>query len=211
MILGGFTFNQWPRGDLNWARGVSAGASCCLRYITRLRKASLGYNRGFPVAPWPIFSPHTPFFWVVKVRITKVAAARSSLVAVSVSNTVRPTLKVKSDSRNGELSDLVPVYYPGRSRKKKAMMIISAIACSSGSLEAAAMQASRQRTWTSIGYTRDDRGLAGSSSGTVAAGARPGCLWASSLGLSPPASRSPVQLTVRHPQPFWSIRHSYRA
>ena len=65
---------------------------------------------------------------MVKVRITKVAAARSLLVAVEVSNTVRPTLKVTSDSRNGELSDLVPVYSPGRSRKKKAMMIMSAIA-----------------------------------------------------------------------------------
>ena len=36
--------------------------------------------------------------------------------------------EVTSDSRNGELSDLVPVYSPGRSRKKKAMMIMSAIA-----------------------------------------------------------------------------------
>ena len=67
---------------------------------------------------------------MVKVRITKVAAARSLLVAVEVSNTVRPTLKVTSDSRNGKLSDLVPVYSPGRSRKKKAMMIMSATACS---------------------------------------------------------------------------------
>ena len=83
---------------------------------------------------------------MVKVRITKVAAARSLLVAVEVLNTVRPTLKLKSDSKNKELSDLVPVYYPGRSRKKKAMMIMSAIACSSGSLEAAAMQSSRWRT-----------------------------------------------------------------
>ena len=65
---------------------------------------------------------------MVKVRIMKVAAAWLLSVAVSVSNTVRLTLKVTSDSQNGELSDLVPVYYPGRSRKKKAMMIMSAIA-----------------------------------------------------------------------------------
>ena len=37
-------FNQWPRGELHRARGVSAGASCCLRCITRLRKSSLGHN-----------------------------------------------------------------------------------------------------------------------------------------------------------------------
>ena len=47
---------------------------------------------------------------MVKVRIKKVVAARSLLVTVEVSNTVRPTLKVTSDSRNGELSDFVPVY-----------------------------------------------------------------------------------------------------
>ena len=88
----------------------------------------------------------------------KVAAARSLSVAVSVSITVRPTLKVTSDSQNGELSDLVPVYSPGWIRKKKAMMIMSAIDCSSGSLEAAAMQASRRRTWAGIGFTRDGGG-----------------------------------------------------
>ena len=79
-------------------------------------------------------------------------------MAVEVSNTVRPTLKVTSDSQNGELSDLVPVYSPGRSKKKKEMMIMSATACSSGSLEAAAMQASRRRTWTGIGFTQDGGG-----------------------------------------------------
>ena len=66
-----------------------------------------------------------PFIRVVKVRIKKVAAARSLLVSVEVLNTVRLTLKVTSDSRNGELSDFVPVYSPGRSRKKKAMMMMS--------------------------------------------------------------------------------------
>ena len=86
------------------------------------------------------------------------AAARSLSVAVEVSNTVRLILKVTSDSRNGELSDFVPVYSPGRSRKKKAIIIMSATACSSGSLEAVATQASRRRTWTGIGLTLDGGG-----------------------------------------------------
>ena len=85
-------------------------------------------------------------------------AERSLSVAVEVSNTVCPTLKVTSDSRNGKLSDLVHTYSPGQSRKKKAMMIMSATFCSSGSLEAAATQASRRRTWTGIGFTRDGGG-----------------------------------------------------
>ena len=148
---------------------------------------------------------------MAKVRITKVAAARSFLVEVEVSNTVRPTLKVTSDSQNGELSDLVPVYSPGRSRKKKAMMIISAIACSSGYLEAAAMQASQWRTWTGIGLPGMAGGLAGISSGTVAIFAFPGFLWVSSLVPWPPILRSLVQSTVRHPQPFWSVHYGCRA
>ena len=61
VILGGVTFNQWPRGDLNRARGVSAGASCCLRCITRLRKASLGHNRGSPGPMADFFSVHAVF------------------------------------------------------------------------------------------------------------------------------------------------------
>ena len=53
--------------------------------------------------------PRTPFFCMLNVSITKVAAASSLSVVVVVSNNVRPTLKVTSDKQNGELSDLVPV------------------------------------------------------------------------------------------------------
>ena len=80
------------------------------------------------------------------MSITKVASASSLSVAVVVSNTVRPTLKVTSDRQNGELSDLVPMYSSGRRRKKKAIMIMSATAFSTWSLDAAAMQASQRRT-----------------------------------------------------------------
>ena len=98
------------------------------------------------MARWPNFSPRMPFLCVLNISITKVAAASSLSVAVAVSNTVQPTLKVTSDRQNGVLSDFVPVYSPGRRRKKKAIMIMSATACSSWSLEAAAKQASRCRT-----------------------------------------------------------------
>ena len=75
---------------------------------------------------------------MVKVRIKKVAAARSLSVAVEVSNTVRPTLKVTSDSQNGELSDSVHVYFSGRSRKKKAIIIMSETASRDPELQAVA-------------------------------------------------------------------------
>ena len=84
------------------------------------------------------------------------AAARS--LEVEVLNTVRPTLEVTSDSQNSKLSDFVLLYSPGRSRKKKAMIIMSVTACSSVSLEAIATQASRRRTWTGIGLTLDSGG-----------------------------------------------------
>ena len=146
VIIVGVTFFQLPLCVLKRARGVFAGASCCQRYVTRLHKASFGYNSGSPVSPWPIFFPRTPFFCVLNISITKVAAASSLYVAMAVSNTVRPTLKVPSDRQNGVLSNFVPVYSPGLKSKKKVITIMSATACSSWSLEAAAMQASRRRT-----------------------------------------------------------------
>ena len=112
VIIVGVTFVQRPLGNLKRARGVFAGASCCRRCVTRRRKASFGHNSGSPVAPWPIFSPRTPFFCVLNISITNVAAASSLSVAVAVSNTVRPTLKVTSDRQNGALSYFVPVYSP---------------------------------------------------------------------------------------------------
>ena len=58
------------------------------------------------------------------------ASSLSVAVVVAVSDTVRPKLNVTSDRRNGELSDFVPVYSPGRRRKKKAIMIMYATDCS---------------------------------------------------------------------------------
>ena len=131
VIIVGLTFIQRLLGVLKQERGVSVGAPCCCRWSTRRRNASFGHNRGSHVASWPIFSPRTPFFFVVKTSIKNVAAASSLSVAVAVWNTVRPTLNVTSNRRNGELSYFVPVYSPGRRRKKKSIMIMYAPACSS--------------------------------------------------------------------------------
>ena len=110
VIIVGVTFVQHSLGVLKRARGVFAGgALCCRRCVTRRRNASFGHKSGSPVAPWPISSPYTPFFCGVKISITNVVAASSLSVAVAVSNTVRPTLKVTYDRRNGALSDFVPV------------------------------------------------------------------------------------------------------
>ena len=131
VVIVGVTFVQRPLGALKWSRGVSAGAPCYRRWSNRLRNASFVHNRGSPVAPWPIFLPCTPFFCVVKTSIENVSAGSSLSVVLAVSNIVQPTLNVTSDKRNGELSYFVPVYSPGRRRKKKAIMIMSATACSS--------------------------------------------------------------------------------
>ena len=128
VIIVGLMFVQRPLGVLKWARGVSAGALCCRRWATRRHNAYFGNNGGSPVAPWPIFSPRTPFFCVAETSITNTEAVSSLLVAVAVSNTVRPTLNVKSYRWNGDLSYFVSVYSPGRRRKNKAIIIMSVTA-----------------------------------------------------------------------------------
>ena len=57
------------------ARCVSVLAPFCRRCDTQRRMAATAHVRGCPVALCPIDSPLTPFFCVVKRRLTKVAAA----------------------------------------------------------------------------------------------------------------------------------------
>ena len=51
----------------------------------------------------------TPFFWVVNVSLTNLAACRMSSVAVAA-KTLQPQLKAVSSKRNGVISDLYAVY-----------------------------------------------------------------------------------------------------
>ena len=55
---------------------VSGVAPCCHKCATRRRMVATAHARGCPVAPCPIDSTLTPFFCVVKRRLTKVAAAQ---------------------------------------------------------------------------------------------------------------------------------------
>jgi hypothetical protein len=47
-------------------RGVSAGAPRDCRYRTRQRMTQTGHAVGWPEIPWPMASPQTLFFVVVK-------------------------------------------------------------------------------------------------------------------------------------------------
>ena len=58
------------------ARCVSGVAPCCRKCATRRRVAATAHAWRCPVAPCPIDSLLTPFFCVVKRRLTKVAAAQ---------------------------------------------------------------------------------------------------------------------------------------
>ena len=58
------------------ARCVFGEALCCCKCATWRQMDSTAHTRGCPVAPCPIDSPLTPFFCVVKARLTKVAAAQ---------------------------------------------------------------------------------------------------------------------------------------
>ena len=64
------------------ARCVSGVAPCCRRCATRRLMAVTAHDRECPVAPCPMDSPLTPFFCVVKRRLTKVAASQVAAEAV---------------------------------------------------------------------------------------------------------------------------------
>ena len=88
---------------------MEGGALWALRRSTHQRRANLGHNRGSLYALCPIFTPLTPFYWVVNISVTKLSACR--LIAVDVdAETLRPQLKALSSRRDGLLSDLDHVY-----------------------------------------------------------------------------------------------------
>ena len=69
----------------------------------------MGERGGPPDRPWPIFSPHTPFFWVVNSNTANVATLRS-VVFVVFTKTVFPQDRVVSKIRKGVMRDLEAVY-----------------------------------------------------------------------------------------------------
>ena len=112
------------------ARCVYGVALCCLRYATRRRMTATAHDWGCPVAPCPMDSPLTPFFCVIKRRLTKVAAAQVGAEAVVAWKGWLPTKNWMSRRLKGVVTVLVPPvqYSLGRSRKKKAIQARSAIA-----------------------------------------------------------------------------------
>ena len=122
-ILVGVMFFHLPVGVMAWDRGVEGSTPLALRWRIRQSRAALGGSSGSPEAFWPIFSPLTPFFCVVILIVTKVAAWRSAPVAVAA-NKLQPQLKVMSSRRKGVLSDLDPVYSPGRRRNNYSIIIM---------------------------------------------------------------------------------------
>ena len=82
-----------------------------------------GHKYGSPEQARPITSPRTPFFCVVKVKEAKRARRSSHSGAARMGRRVSPMKSWTFSSRNGSPS--LSVYSPGRSRKKKAKMIMS--------------------------------------------------------------------------------------
>jgi hypothetical protein len=70
-----------------------------------------------------------PLFCVVNVYETDIAALTSAYMQSMVSKRRVPTYRRTSWSRNGVSSLVVPLYSPGRNKKKNAMAIIYEIAC----------------------------------------------------------------------------------
>ena len=126
------------------ARCVSGVAPCCRICATRRQMAATAHARGWPVAPCPMDSPLTPFFCVVKRRLTKVAAAQVAAEAVVAWTGWFPRKNWMSHKLKGVVMVSVPPaqYSMGWSRKKKAIQARSAIAwsCAEPLLSAESMQ-----------------------------------------------------------------------
>ena len=136
------------------ASGVVGGAECRRRWTRRRAAAKTGQQSGSPLRPRPMTSPRTPFFCVVNSSVTKVAPKREESDADARSSFVFPTDRAISQRRNGWASGEAPVYSPGRSKKKKAKMIMSAMACKATSVEAWAVAAMCWMIGSGRGLTR---------------------------------------------------------
>ena len=90
------------------ARCVSGVAPCCRRCATRCRMAATAHARECPVAPCPMDSPLTPFFCVIKRRLTKVAAAQVAAEAMVAWKGWLPTKNWMSHRLKGVVTVLVP-------------------------------------------------------------------------------------------------------
>jgi hypothetical protein len=106
--------------------------TCCVgRAEPGAQLLSQGSTRDHWSGLGPVFLFLFPFFCVVKVYNTKVAGFTSALVAVKKSN-LRPWMYIPTSCiLKSASSYTIPVYSPGRRRKKKAIVIISDIAISS--------------------------------------------------------------------------------
>ena len=117
-------------------RCVFGGALYCSKCATRIWMSATTHARGRPIAPCPTDSPLTPFFCVVKRRLTKVVASQAEGEAVVAWVGWVPTKNWMSRRVKGVEAVSVPLvqYLPSRRRKKKAIQARSAISFPLGDL-----------------------------------------------------------------------------
>ena len=142
--------------------GVSGGTLQARRCFTQRMIVATGQHKWCPLRTYPIFSFLTPLFCVEKVREQKLAVSSSTKAQFIISIYVLPRLRHTSINRKGAESffDAEIVYSPGRSQKKKASMIMSAIALvpSAAAANANSVVARYKITWKGIGLTRSGGG-----------------------------------------------------
>jgi hypothetical protein len=92
---------------------------------------------------------------VVNVSATNVTRGKSAMGMVVAKKRCCPIQSWTSCNVNGVVSDGVPVYSPGRRRKKNARVIMSAMAWVPMDADGAdANEATWLKIWTGIGLTR---------------------------------------------------------
>mmetsp|Transcript_42841 Transcript_42841/g.130289 ORF Transcript_42841/g.130289 Transcript_42841/m.130289 type:complete len:298 (-) Transcript_42841:579-1472(-) len=122
---------------LTAARGVLSVVRWDRSSTTSLPIAATAYAHGCPDRPCPIDSPLTPFFCVLKVRVTKSAAAILAGVARSaeIGRGPKKNWILRILKGVASVSDPPRQYSPGRIKKKKAVQARSAMTCCFGVLE----------------------------------------------------------------------------
>lgn len=106
--------------SLNAQSGVSSGQSLARRCRMSRPMDRTGQAVVEPEHAWPTTSPGWQFFWLVNVRVAKVAFMISVSDAVRRSSFRVPRNNAVSQKRKGREPSDAAVYSPGRHKKKKA-------------------------------------------------------------------------------------------
>lgn len=139
-------------------KGVVSGAPALRRAMICSATATMGHALLVPLRVWPTFSPRTPLFCVVKVRVMNVAPRSWASVERRRFNVEFPAFNITSQKRNGWGDSPLRQNSPGLIRKKNATHMRLASANDLGVPWARNRCETRCNSSTGIGWRREGSG-----------------------------------------------------